>query len=157
MNDPDLDPKLVSEGMDAGQLIAHRVNALFARRRAPNGRPYSLSAVSLATNNQLSAPYLHALRNGHIDKPGIDKMRLLADFFGVDLDYFSPSTVEPSATDVPVEEEEAIRRAMADPLLREISLGVSELDDEEKMALLTLVAKARARATRQEERRTEAE
>ena len=113
-----------------------------------------MSEGAAATNGQLSAPYLHALRSGRIEKPGLDKMRLLADFFGVDLNYFSPpSAGEPPSTGISTEMERAVRQAMEQPLLREISLGVGELDDEEQLALLTLINKARARAARDHEAR----
>lgn len=133
--------------------LATLVNHLFATRRHPSGREYRLSEVSAATGEQLTVAWLSLLRNGGIARPGADKIQLLADFFGVDASYFTGKQPRPKGDGEPDEE---LRRAMAQPLVREMALRASQLDEEGQEWLLKLVEHAlalgkRARRRRQQE------
>ena len=87
---------------DAPHQFAALLNALFATRLAPSGRPYTLTEVSRAT--KLSVSYLSLLRSGGIDAVPFDRVDALARFFQVPLDYFSQQVS-------PAERQAALARA----------------------------------------------
>jgi transcriptional regulator with XRE-family HTH domain len=144
------DPIQRSEPKRLAALVDH----LFATRRHPSGREYRLSEVSAATGERLTVAWLSLLRKGGIARPGADKIQLLADFFGVDASYFTGKQPRPKGD---AEPDEELRRAMAQPLVREMALRASQLDEEDQERLLKLVEHALALGARARRRREKAQ
>jgi len=69
--------------------FSRRLNKLFETRFAPTDppRPWTLTEVADATG--LTVGYLSKARLGSIEYPGPDKLRTLAKFFDVHVDYFT--------------------------------------------------------------------
>ena len=74
--------------------FSQRLNRLFETRFAPTdpSRPYTLTEVADATG--LTIGYLSKARLGSIAYPGPDKLRALATFFEVHVDYFTQEREE---------------------------------------------------------------
>ncbi len=121
--------------------MADLLNHLFATKLSPRGKPYTMSEVSAGTEGKLSVSYINAFRRGRVAIPGADKVQALADFFEVSPSYFTgsraPSTTEGQQVD------EVARQVMSNAMLRQISVGASELDDEQQAAILKLIEHAR--------------
>ncbi len=88
-----------------------RLNRLFERARA-QGQPLTNEDIERITNGRISANHVWRLRHGRNHNPGLDTLQLLAGVFGVALDYFGGYDDEG--------DEEAIRRALAQPELRAV-------------------------------------
>lgn len=85
-----------SEDTDKG-IIAERLDRLFATM-TPEGRPYSLREVADGINAQagrtvVSFQYLSLLRSGAKRKPSHEKLKAIADWFGVGSAYFDDDEV----------------------------------------------------------------
>src|SRR2546426_6458154 len=78
------------------------LNHLFATRLTPEGRPYTLTEVSHATD--LSVPYLSLVRKGTIGAVSLQRAEALARFFQVSLDYFRAEEVLVETPDTPIQE-----------------------------------------------------
>ena len=74
--------------------FSQRLNKLFEIRLAPTDppRPWTLTEVADATG--LTVGYLSKARLGSIEYPGPDKLRALAQFFEVHVDYFTQEREE---------------------------------------------------------------
>lgn len=75
--------------------FAERLNRLFATIYPPGRGPYRSFEVTEALARRgyrLSAPYLSQLRSGTRTCPSPRTADMLAEFFGVGVDYFDPST-----------------------------------------------------------------
>lgn len=76
-------------------LLARRLDHLFhTKLHAEEGRPYTYREAAeginaLAGQKLISANYLMYLRTGQRARPGHDRLVAIADFFGVDVTYFS--------------------------------------------------------------------
>jgi transcriptional regulator with XRE-family HTH domain len=123
--------------------FAERLNKLFEAHRSPDGDEYTLTEVRDATKGLLSIAYLSMLRSGGITRPRLDKVQLLADFFGVSVSYFTGSEGTPET-----EISDALRRALAEPEVRELALRAGELAPEERALYLRLLDYAKEVATR---------
>jgi len=95
-----------------------RLNRLFKRARA-QGRPLTNEDIERLTNGRISANHVWRLRNGRNHNPGLDTLQILAGVFGVALDYFGGYDDE--------DDEGAIRRALAQPELRELVVRLGEV------------------------------
>lgn len=131
---------------DPPNQFADRLNRLFATHLSPSGREYTLREVSDATGGALSVAYLSLLRKGGVTRPRVDKVQLLADFFGVSVTYFTDKdgTSAAAADDL----SEALRAALAKPGVRELALRASELSAEEHALYLRLLDYAKEVAAR---------
>lgn len=89
--------------------FADRLNLLFERARS-QGHPLSNQDVERLTHGALSANHIWRLRNGYNQNPSLETIQLLADLFGVSLDFFRGHD--------DVSEDDAVRRALAQPELR---------------------------------------
>ena len=99
--------------------FAALLNHLFATRLAPEGRPYTLTEVAKATG--LSVPYLSILRKGTIGAVSFQRVKALARFFRVPLDYFSQEGPPVDTLDA------LVREALAQPLVREVALRAGKV------------------------------
>lgn len=74
--------------------IARRLEHLFGVVHPPGRGPYSLTEATDAINqaagtNLISVSYLSQLRRGQRTEPSHSKLAAIAQFFGVDIQYFS--------------------------------------------------------------------
>jgi ESX-1-secreted protein regulator len=126
-------PQSARDGQQPCQFAA-LLNQLFATRLSPEGRPYMLAEVAKATG--MSVPYLSILRKGTIRAVSFQRVVALARFFGVPLRYFSPEEppVEPLA--------DAVREALAQPLVPELVLCVAHVSLEQRALVLQMLEHA---------------
>ena len=123
-------PQSARDGQQPCQIAA-LLNQLFATRLSPEGHPYTLAEVAKATG--MSVPYLSILRKGTIRAVSFQRVVALARFFGVPLRYFSPEVppVEPLA--------DAVREALAQPLVPEFAVWVGRLSLAQRALVLQLL------------------
>lgn len=121
----------------ASAKFATLLNHLFDTHRGPSGRPYTLGEVSKGTGGKLSPGYISLLRRGGVVMPPADRVQALADFFGVDVGYFTGR--QPTSQVREGEIDEALRRALADPLVRRIALRTSEYGPAEQAFVLSVI------------------
>lgn len=136
--------------------VAALVNHLFATRLSPHGRRWTMAQVSAGTQGKISLAYLSLLRKGGIAAPSLEKLQALADFFGVDVGYFS--TVHVPADDGAQGLDDDLRHALAQPLIREMARRASGLTEAEQEIVLQMIENANKLAAQilQRERQHEA-
>ncbi len=128
-------PKTPREPRENDQLFALRLDQLFATHLDPTGKPYSVRQVAARTG--MSASYLSGLRRGKVTGPGADKVAALARFFGVEMAYFMGSErVELPATTAG---DERLRKALENPLVREIAITTGDFNREQWDHMLAIL------------------
>ncbi|WP_155902809.1 XRE family transcriptional regulator [Mycolicibacterium sp. CBMA 226] len=83
--------------------FAERLNRLFAVVYPPGRGPYRNFEVTEALSDRgyrLSAPYLSQLRSGKRACPSLRTAEMLAEFFGVEAEYFDTDTRYARALDI---------------------------------------------------------
>jgi len=122
-------------------VIAERLDHLIATVHEPGRGPYTLREISdgvrKATGEVVSVQYLSQLRLGQRTSPGYSKLKAVADFFGVDVRYFSDDL-----TAGQTDEQLEVVAAMRDANVRNLALraaGVSEKSLKAVRALLDSV------------------
>ena len=70
-------------------IFAEKLEKLFDEVRKPDGSRYTQTEVVEGTNGVLTRVYLWKLRTGRATNPGFHIIKALADFFGMDTNYFS--------------------------------------------------------------------
>jgi transcriptional regulator with XRE-family HTH domain len=68
--------------------FADKLNRLFRTIRKPDGEEYSPEEIQVATEKAITSSYIYRLRSGKSSNPTIDKVKALADFFGIEPGYF---------------------------------------------------------------------
>ena len=118
--------------------FADLLNHLFATRLSPRGRPYTLKEVSDGTGGYFSIAYLSLLRRGGIEQPSMERIRRLADFFGVESSYFlgEESAEEHEAAQ---QLDAALRQALNDPQIRAFAMRVNDYSLEERTMVLRML------------------
>lgn len=116
------------------QQFAALLNHLWETRLAPEGRPYTLTEVSKATG--MSVPYLSILRKGNIGAVSLQRADALARFFHVPLGYFSQQSPPVDPLDEPV------REALAQPLVREVTLRAGKVGMSQRALVLAMLRHA---------------
>jgi transcriptional regulator with XRE-family HTH domain len=110
--------------------FAYKLNTLLELKRKPDGSKYTQEEVVQSTKGVLSRAYLWKLRTGRAKNPGFHIVQALADFFEVDIRYFS------------AEEDAGVKmidQAREDALVEQITLRSSMLSREGKLALLNMI------------------
>jgi transcriptional regulator with XRE-family HTH domain len=110
--------------------FAYKLNTLLELKRKPDGSQYTQEEVIQSTQGILSRAYLWKLRTGRAKNPGFHIVQALADFFAVDIRYF---TVEKDAG------IKLIDQVREDELVEQITLRSSRLGREGKLALLNMI------------------
>ena len=110
--------------------LADRLNTLFELKRKPDGSQYTQEEVVQGAKGVLSRAYLWKLRTGRAKNPGFHIVQALADFFAVDINYF---TAEKAAG------VEMIDQVREDELVEKIAVRSSMLGREGKLALLSMI------------------
>jgi hypoxanthine-DNA glycosylase len=89
----DLLPEIVVPGktppVDKMGTLAQKLERLFKEVRKPDGSKYTQTEVVEGTQGMLTRVYLWKLRTGRATNPSFKVVQALADFFGVDSNYFS--------------------------------------------------------------------
>ena len=124
-------------------LLAQRLNRLFATVHPAGRGPYTLREAADAINSEagetiISASYLSQLRAGQRREPSHSRLAAIARFFGVDVDYFSPQV---SAEDAGRQAE--VLTAMRDAGVRAIALRAYGLSEPSLAAVLAVIENAR--------------
>ena len=124
-------------------LLAQRLNRLFATVHPAGRGPYTLREAADAINSEagetiISASYLSQLRAGQRREPSHSRLAAIARFFGVDVDYFSPQV---SAEDAARQAE--VLTAMRDAGVRAIALRAYGLSEPSLAAVLAVIENAR--------------
>ena len=110
--------------------FAERLNTLLELKRKPDGSKYTQEEIVQSARGVLSRAYLWKLRTGRAKNPGFQVVQALADFFAVDIHYF---TAEEAAG------VEMIDQAREDEWLNQITVRSSMLGREGKLALLSMI------------------
>ena len=119
------------------QRFTLRLNGLFESYRGEDGKPCSLRHVAARTG--ISASYLSNLRRGRTTRPGADTLGALARFFGVEMSYFMSAEIDAAVLGVPLTEDDALRQALENPLVREIALRTGQFGLEEWTHMLAIL------------------
>jgi len=128
-------PKTPREPRENDQLFALRLDQLFATHLDSAGKPYSVRQVAARTG--MSPSYLSGLRRGKVTGPGADKVEALARFFGVEMAYFMGSErVELPDTTAG---DDRLRKALENPLVREIALTTGDFNREQWDHMLAIL------------------
>ena len=109
--------------------LADMLEKLFDEVRKPDGSKYTQTEVVEGTNGVLTRVYLWKLRTGRATNPGFQIIKALADFFGVDTNYFS-------------EEEIVVDKEKTKPVGRyvdEIQARAYKLDEKARKAVLDMM------------------
>lgn len=116
----------------ARETFAERLNLLFERTRLL-GKPLTNEDVERLSGGTISANYVWRLRSGRNPNPSLRTLEVLADVFGVGLDYFRG--------DVDDDDEAAIRRAAAQPDVRHLvaRLGTQALKPEDAARMVEIL------------------
>lgn len=70
------------------ETFAEKLDRLFKTITKPDGEEYSPEEIQAATDKAITSSYIYRLRAGKSTNPTIDKVKALADFFGIDPAYF---------------------------------------------------------------------
>ena len=127
----------------AGNVLARRLDHLFATVHPPGRRPYTLREAADAINAEagttiISVSYLSQLRAGQRTEPSHSRLMAIARFFGVDVDYFSGDA---PAGD-PGQQAEFLA-AMRDAGVRSIALRAHGLSESSLAAVRAVIENAR--------------
>ncbi len=110
--------------------LAEKLEKLFDEVRKPDGSKYTQTEVVDGTNGVLTRVYLWKLRTGRAINPGFHIIKALADFFGVDTNYFSEK--EDTVTD------KEINRPTG-KYFEEIQARAYKMDDKAQKAILDMM------------------
>jgi len=122
----------------AAQRFADRLNRLFDERRRPDGEKYTYGQVEAETRGELSVAYLSMLCNGGVAHPRMDKLVRLADFFGMDIRYFTaedPNVLSAKSTG---EISDTLRRALENPWVRDFALHAKDMNADDYAMFMQL-------------------
>lgn len=127
---------------EEGRALAEKVDRLFQVIH-PEGRgPYSLREVARGVADMggpsMSASFLHQLRTGQRDNPGIKYLKAIAEFFGVSPSYFFDD--EDGAR---VQAEVTLLESMRDNQVRSVALRASGLSPETLRTVQAFIERAR--------------
>jgi transcriptional regulator with XRE-family HTH domain len=115
--------------------FAERLNRLFAAIRPPGRGPYRSFEVTEALARrgyQLSAPYLSQLRSGTRKCPSPRTAEMLAEFFGVEVEYFDADTCYARALDAELD----WLHLAHDATVRELTTALMTLTPNQREELL---------------------
>jgi transcriptional regulator with XRE-family HTH domain len=110
--------------------FTRKLNTLFDKKSNRDGSKITQEDVIKGTNGVLTRAYLWKLRTGRAKNPGFNIVQALADFFEVDINYFRVDERE---------EAKLIEQGRKDRLVGEIALRASMLNDQTKLALLSML------------------
>ena len=110
--------------------LAEKLENLFEEKRKPDGSKYTQTEVVEGTDGVLTRVYLWKLRTGRATNPGFHIIKAIADFFDVDVNYFSES------------EEDDADKEITKPTgkyFEEIQARAVKMDDRTQKAILEMM------------------
>jgi transcriptional regulator with XRE-family HTH domain len=116
--------------IDSTSEFSRRLNLLFEFRTKSDGSAYTEGELIAATGGALSLRQLRRLRSGQSTNPSLRAVKAIADFFQVDVAYF---------TALPAELPAELEPLVADDLAQKIATQSAKLDDKSKQAILKLI------------------
>jgi transcriptional regulator with XRE-family HTH domain len=130
------------EVSEEGRALAEKVDRLF-KVIHPEGRgPYSLREVARGIADSggpaMSASFLHQLRTGQRDNPGIKYLKAIAQFFGVSPAYFFDNEEGRRA-----DAELSLLESMRDNQVRSVALRASGLSSGTLSTIQAFIERAR--------------
>ncbi len=111
-------------------LFSENLNRLLENNKKPDGTPYSQKEVVESAPGILTREYLWRLRTGKALKPSYQVVKALADFFGIDPNYFFQNNA--TQPDTPETDQQK-------DLSHLISLRSAELDIESQKTILVII------------------
>ncbi|MBB0245806.1 XRE family transcriptional regulator [Streptomyces alkaliphilus] len=130
------------EVSEEGRILAEKVDRLFQVIHPAGRGPYSLREVAQGIADRggptMSASFLHQLRKGQRDNPGIKYLKALADFFGVPPSYFFDEEEGRR-----VDTELSLLESMRDSQVRSVALRASGLSPETLRTVQAIIERAR--------------
>jgi transcriptional regulator with XRE-family HTH domain len=124
-------------------IFADRLKRLFATVHPPGRGPYTGADVIAGLKRHggiMSAPYLSQLRSGNRTNPSLATMKALADFFGIEVAYFTDD-----AYYAKLDEELTLLVAMRDEGVRRIAARTIGLSPEACQQLTVKIDELRRR------------
>jgi transcriptional regulator with XRE-family HTH domain len=128
---------VATNGGNAPDTIAGRLDRLFHTVRNADGKPYSYREVAeaiTATGEPISHSYIRNLRTDPRANPTVQHLRALARFFGVPVEYFTSEQLA-----VEVDRELDLAAALREMRVQTVALRESVLPEAE--ASLAALAK----------------
>lgn len=131
-------------GQDSRQnVIAERLDHLIATVHEKGRGPYTLREIAEGVNEAageriMSVQYLSQLRRGERTEPSYSKLKAVADFFGVDVRYFSDDP-----TGGQTDEQLEVVAAMRDADVRNVALRAAGLSERSLKAVHALLDSVR--------------
>lgn len=122
-----------------GPTFRDRLNYLFATHLSPDGDEYSLREVSDGTGGKITIPHLSRMRTGKVALPGAGRLEALAAFFAVPVGFFLTGRGLEPPRPPDLAEDEELREALRNPVVREIAMRAREFDVEEWHTLLEIM------------------
>ncbi len=116
---------------DKKEDFAAKLNRLFDEKRKPDGTQYTQTEVAENTKGLLTRVYLWKLLSGRATNPSFRVIQVLAEFFGVDPNYFFDNEEMKAALATESQER--------DTFIEQIALRSPELDDDAKQAVLHMI------------------
>jgi transcriptional regulator with XRE-family HTH domain len=123
------------------QRLARRINHLFATVHPAGRGPYTNTEVATAITAEgesITDAYIGLLRQGKRNNPTYNHLKGLAQFFGVNVDYFFDDAI---ATKIDSELELLV--AIRDSDVMQIALRSRDLTPQNRNAILTIIDQVR--------------
>ena len=130
-------PRRPRDPSETDRLFTLRLNQLFDTRLDAEGKPFSVRAVAARTG--MSPSYVSNLRHGKVTRPGVDKIEALARFFGVEMAYLMGTERATVTLPADAADDEALRKALENPLVREIALTTGQFNQEQWAHMLAIL------------------
>jgi transcriptional regulator with XRE-family HTH domain len=110
--------------------FADKLEHLFETIRKPDGSQYTQAEVIEGTGDVLTRVYLWKLRTGRASNPGFHILKAIADFFGVDPNYFF------DGEETAIDEEKTKPR---EKYMQEIQTRAYQMDERGRKAILDMM------------------
>jgi len=120
-----------------GDKLARKIDRLFHTHLKPDGSQYTYQDVEEGTEGAVTGTYVWKLRTGKAQNPGYRVLAALSRFFDVPVTYFF--TDEPTPDDEEYDKDIKLVRALRSRGVEQIILRVSDLDEEAKADILSMV------------------
>ncbi len=133
----------LNDAADKPTTFSALLNYLFATKFKPDGERYSAAEVSKATG--LREEYISNLRKGKIANPPAGRVQVIADFFGVNVGYFTGKFASPQAADMTqldAPQDQELWDALRKPLVREVALRAGAMGSAERAIILEMLDRA---------------
>ncbi|MBB5856395.1 helix-turn-helix domain-containing protein [Amycolatopsis umgeniensis] len=136
MSEPGHDMHSASGNEAAGEPFAVLLRRLIGLRKLPDGRPYTVADVDKDLNRdqkRISKSHLYGLVNG-TSEPSLEVTQTLADYFGVELEYFGKGTRARA-----LQNQYALLEKLSHEGVQEVAFRASELSGDQLRSVLDFI------------------